>query len=317
MRDCGKGHIESNYNGFCMNARKGVPLNELMKLCVFTPTYNRAYTLPRLYESLKKQTSNQFEWVVVDDGSTDNTEDLISSYIREEEVEIKYIRTQNGGKQRAHNVGVERCDCPVFMCVDSDDYLVPDAVECLLREWGMVKDDQAVSGILFRKGFLDGKSPNTPFPDGIEYATLRELYSKYRFRGDMGLMYRTDILEKYPFWVAPGEKFMGESYVYDQIDQHYVMRLLDRMLYVAEYLPDGYTRNVRKVTRENPIGYLTLKRQSVVFGRTLYEKYRDTVLYLVGCILAKRRRGVVDAPLPVLAFFAYVPAKIVRYLFFR
>ena len=253
----------------------------------------------------------------MDDGSTDNTEELVMGYIHEEEIQIKYIKTQNGGKQRAHNVGVSQCSCPVFVCVDSDDYLVPAAVACLLREWELVKDDKSVSGLLFLKGRSETESLGPRFPDGIERLTLRNLYGKYRFRGDTGLMYRTDLLRKFPFWVAPGEKFIGENYVYDQIDQHYSLKPINEILYVAEYLSDGYTKNIRKITKENPVGYLTLKKQSISFGHTLYERYRDTVLYLVGCMLAKRRRGITEAPVRTLAVLAYIPAKIVRHTLFR
>lgn len=285
-------------------------------LCVFTPTYNRSHTLPRLYESLLRQTSDDFEWVVVDDGSTDNTEELIAQYIDEKKINITYIRTQNGGKQRAHNVGVEKCTAPLFLCVDSDDFLVPVAVEHLLSAWKLQENGEGISGILFLKGFTSNKPLGPEFPDGLKRTTLRNLYSKYHFRGDTGLMYRTDVLKKYPFWVAPGEKFIGENYVYDQIDQKYELLLLNEILYIAEYLADGYTKNVRKVTKENPVSYLTLKRQSITFDSTLHEKYRDTILYLVGCMLANKEGGVREAPSRMLAIMAYLPALIAKTLFF-
>ena len=113
-------------------------------------------------------------------------------------------------------------------------------------------------------------------------------------------MYRTDVLKKYPFWVAPGEKFIGENYVYDQIDQKYELLLLNEILYIAEY----------------PVSYLTLKRQSITFDSTLHEKYRDTILYLVGCMLANKEGGVREAPSRMLAIMAYLPALIAKTLFF-
>jgi len=99
------------------------------RITVFTPTYNRAYILNRLYESLKKQSSKSFLWLIIDDGSTDNTEELVNAWIRENIIEIRYYKQENGGKQRAHNKAVELCDTELFICVDSDDYLTENAIE--------------------------------------------------------------------------------------------------------------------------------------------------------------------------------------------
>lgn len=284
---------------------------------MFTPAFNRAHTLPRLYRSLLNQTSKEFVWMVVNDGSTDDTENLIADYISEGSIPIIYHKTENGGKQRAHNFGVSMCDAELFLCVDSDDYLTDDAVETLIAVWEEERDKSRVAGIVFLKGFSKTKPLGPRFPSGVKHSTLRALYDRYHFRGDTGLMYRTDVLKRFPFFVAEGEKFIGESYAYDQIDQHFEMRVLDKILYIAEYLPDGYTKNVRRVTKENPIGYLTLKKQSILFDRTVLAKFRDTILYLVGCDLAKRRGAVLDAPSKVLAIIAYIPSKLVKVIFFR
>lgn len=287
------------------------------RLCIFTPTYNRAYTLERLFESLSCQTSKDFLWFVVDDGSTDETQQMLERFRSSETISIVSVKTENGGKQRAHNLAVEMCESELFLCVDSDDYLVPTAVEELLATWDDVGVDGEYAGILFLKGFSNEKLLSTPLPVGITSCTTIDLYEKHRFSGDTGLLYRTDLLKRYPFAVAPGEKFIGEGYVYRQIDQEHPLFLLDRILYVAEYLPDGYSKNIRKVTKENPVGYLTLKKQSVLYDNTLFSKYRDTALYLVGCMLAKRKRSIVEAPSTFLALLAYPAALVLRYTAFR
>ncbi|MFR2030361.1 MAG: glycosyltransferase family 2 protein [Collinsella sp.] len=109
----------------------------MKQLCIFTPTYNREHTLKRLYESLKKQTDSRFYWLVVDDGSTDGTQSLFDSFAKESAIEIEYIKVANGGKQRACNLAAEKCTSELFMCVDSDDYLTPDAVHFILTAWKM------------------------------------------------------------------------------------------------------------------------------------------------------------------------------------
>lgn len=286
-------------------------------LCVFTPTYNRAYTLPRLYKSLKAQVNKDFVWLVVDDGSTDDTESLMIRYRKEDMLSIFYIKVCNGGKQRAHNRAVELCNSELFLCVDSDDYLAPDAVEELLKTWDIAKKNTNVAGVVFLKGFSMDVPLGTAMPSGVETLKLKELYSKYHFRGDTGLMYRTKVLKKHPFYIAPGEKFIGENYIYDQIDQEYDLKVLNKILYIAEYLPDGYSKNIRQITKENPIGYLTLKRQAIKYEKSFFKKFKETILYLVGCRLAKKKRAIITAPSRFLAVVAYFPSRLVYLLFFR
>ena len=104
------------------------------KLTIFTPTYNRAYTLKKLYASLIEQINQNFEWLIVDDGSTDNTEEVVKQWVDEKKITIRYFKQRNGGKQRAHNKGVEICNTELFICVDSDDYIVKDSVDKILKK---------------------------------------------------------------------------------------------------------------------------------------------------------------------------------------
>lgn len=292
-------------------------MGKINGLCIFTPTYNRAHTLPRLYESLKNQTCKQFNWLIIDDGSTDETESLIAQYKKDNIIPITYKKVNNGGKQRAHNQAVALCNSDLFLCVDSDDYLTSDAVEELLRAWSLVGSRDEIAGIVFLKGFTDKTPLGSSMPNDVETLTLKELYSKHHFRGDAGLMYRTDILLEYPFYVAPGEKFIGENYVYDQIDQKYILKTLNKILYIAEYLSDGYSKNIRQITKDNPIGYLTLKRQSIILEKSFLKKYRETILFLVGCKLAKKNKSINSAPSRLLAVMAYLPSLLAYRLFFR
>lgn len=255
-------------------------------MTVFTPTYNRAYIIGRLYESLLAQTSDDFQWMVVDDGSTDDTRSVIEGFAAEGKLDIIYIHQENGGKQRAHNAGVERCGTELFFCVDSDDELIPEAVEECLALWKTKRHDSRFAGIIALCGTSDGAPLGTRFPEGLESTTMWDLYYKHHHKGDTSLVYRTEILRQYPFVVEPGEKFIGETYVYHQIDQHYELAVLPRVIRTTEYLPDGYTKNVRKVTRDNPVGYMRLKRDYIDYADTLTVKAQSTALYLVGAYFA-------------------------------
>lgn len=286
-------------------------------LTIFTPTYNRAYILPCLYNSLCKQTCTKFEWLIVDDGSSDNTEELVNSWIGENKICIRYFKQKNGGKQRAHNLGVEKCNTELFVCVDSDDYVVPTFVELHLKRWDEVKMDSSIGGIISLQGHEDGTPMGTYFPKDIDKTTLTLLYTKLRFRGDATLMHRTQLLKEHPFIVEEGEKFIGEGYVYYQIDQNYQLALLPQILMIKEYLPDGYTKNVRKITKENPRSYMRLKKQSIEFAHSWIERYVQTILFLVGCRMGRESHPISSAPYRILAILAYFPAWLTWRLFYK
>lgn len=258
-------------------------------LTVFTPTYNRGYKIKDLYDSLVAQTCDDFTWLVVDDGSTDDTRSLIEGWRAEGKVDIEYIWQENGGKARAHNTGVDRCESELFFTVDSDDTVVPDAVESVLVAWEGHRGDERLAGVIAMRG----RDADTPIvdrlPTGLERTTLWDLWYHRDCKGDPALIYRTDVLRRFPFEVEPGEKFMAETFVYFQIDQAYELVVLPRVLWITRYLPDGYTRNVRKVTRENPRGYMRLKMMYVRYARAdglRRLELESTALYLVGAHFA-------------------------------
>ncbi|NGM17170.1 glycosyltransferase [Eggerthellaceae bacterium zg-893] len=275
-------------------------------VCVFTPTYNRAYCLDQLFHSLERQTNKDFYWLIVDDGSTDDTESLVERFQKKETLHIEYIKKENGGKQRAHNTGVAACTSELFFCVDSDDFLVDDAIESILNLWDSIKGNDKIGGIVG----LDGPDKDTPLKNGmpknVKETTFWKLYNKQHHKGDVALIYRTDILRQYPFYVYDDEKFISECYMYHQVDQHYSLGVLDKVLIVCEYREDGYTKHIRKVTRENPKGYILLKRNCIEHSDTFYLKFTSTILYLVGHILAGHtmRQGIEEAPYPGIARLA-------------
>jgi glycosyltransferase involved in cell wall biosynthesis len=282
--------------------------NNKKRITVFTPTYNRGYIVHRCYESLKSQTCDDFVWLIVDDGSTDNTKELVDKWVKENNVDIRYFKQENGGKQRVHNYGVDLCDTELFICVDSDDSLTDNAIEELLSHWDNVKNDENICGIASIKGY-DKNNPigGCFFPQNIKKSTLLDLYRKHKFKGETALLYRSDILKQFKFSVADGEKFISEKYVYSQIDQKYSLALLPQILNICEYLPDGYSANIRKLSKDNPIGYMLVNKQAVTYSITVKEKYINTIKYIIGCKLCGEN-CFTTAPSKILTAFAYFPA---------
>ena len=278
-------------------------------ITVFTPTYNRAHTLPRLYHSLCRQTDKHFQWLVVDDGSTDNTDELIKMWEQKSDFMIKYIYQENSGKQQAHNLGVKYTVTELFVCVDSDDYLIDTAVEIVLECWKKHKEG---IGILCKRGF-DCTCPVTTWKGSIEYATLLEAAHTHKLHGDTMLVFRTDIIKKFSFPKFENEKFIPESYLYDLMDQEGKLFFLPKILYLCEYQYDGYTANIRRMNAENPNGYLAYIRHRLELDTAFFAKIKDTIRYIAIKCVQKDGGLLKDAINPILVVFLFVPG----WLFYR
>jgi len=235
-----------------------------MKLItVFTPTYNRKHKLPQLYKSLCEQTCKDFVWLIVDDGSSDDTEELVRPWMADNEVEIKYYYQQNGGKMRAHNKGAELCETEYFVCVDSDDYLSSPTVIrdtlAFLEQNRSIADKDNVSGVASYRKMLSGSRGK--FPDNLKLATLTELNSYYH--GEITLMFKAEVIRRYPFPVVEGEKFLTEAYIYDQLDEHYKLLVFPYFWQDCEYQADGLTLNAWDVLYKNPKSYRMYYNQCI------------------------------------------------------
>lgn len=280
-------------------------------LTIFTPTYNRGYTLPQLYNSLLKQTNQNFEWIIVDDGSTDNTKEIINKWINENKIKIRYFYQDNQGKPIAHNYGVKKAEGELFTCVDSDDYLKENAVEIILKNTCINKENcVGMVGICITK---DNKPSGTCMPENIDYATLGDLYNKHKYKGDTILIYKTDIIKKYEFPQIEGEKFIPETYLYDKIDQEGKLAIIREGIYVCEYLQDGYTKNVRKLIMNNPNGYRLCAEQSLKLSRNIKQKYIAASKYVLGSLLAKDKKYIRKSPNKILTVLA-IPCAYIVYI---
>lgn len=257
-------------------------------LTIFTPTYNRANLLSRVYESLKRQTCKDFLWLIVDDGSTDDTKSLIESFIAQAEIDIRYFYQKNGGKMRAHNEGVRLCETELFMCLDSDDYITDDAVKDIYAIWNNRQEIEHcirhIGGIVAHKG----KSENellgcADFPEGVKVSTLNGLYRK-GFSGETTLVFLTEALKKYPFPEFEGEKYVPEDVVYDKIDSEYELLVLPKVLTICEIVDNGYTQGAAKLRRENPNGWFVYYEQRMINTPLSVLKFKYVSHY---CVFAK------------------------------
>lgn len=247
-------------------------------ITIFTPTYNRAHILHRLYDSLKKQTVSDFEWLIVDDGSIDDTELIVKKWINENIINIRYIRQENGGKPRAFNKGVKNAKGELFFCVDSDDYVPADCVKEIIECWAGVKDSN-VAGIVALKTDEKGKPLCDKFPQNVTETTTFDLVRKHNCKGEKSLVYKTSVLKEYPYPEIDVEKFVTECVVYDKIDLSYVMVLLDKVLTICEYQSDGLTANIFSTMINNPTGYKIYYKQRIDMSYTLKERIGYIIRY--------------------------------------
>lgn len=245
-------------------------------LTVFTPAYNRAYTLPRTYESMKQQKCTDFIWLIVDDGSSDNTAELVKQWQQEEnDFEIQYVYKENGGMHTAHNTAYALIDTELNTCVDSDDALAPDAVQIIFDAWQKVKD-KGYAGLLALDAEFSGKVIGKGFPEGLTETTLGGYY-RNGGSGDKKLILRTDVVRQYPpYPTFEGERFVPLGSLYTMIDRDYKLSVLDAVVCLVEYMPDGSTHNMTCQYYRNPNGFrygrlvtlsenTTLKRRLVLY----------------------------------------------------
>lgn len=244
-------------------------------ITVFTPTYNRAMCLPALYRSLCAQTSHDFVWLIVDDGSTDDTGTVVDGFLSEGKITVRYHKRENGGKYRAHNTGVLLADTELFVCVDSDDTLAPDAVEKTLAFWKTAPS--GVAGIVSPKKMKNGTSCFRHVPAVGE---LRKLYAEHRIVGETMLVYRTEVLRRHLFPELFAEKFMPEAVVYFDIDREAPLATQDAPLYLSDYLDDGLTKNIFAVQLESPNNVLLCYKFMSVYCAAYRQRALNEARYL-------------------------------------
>lgn len=275
-------------------------------LTIFTPAYNRAYTIHKCYESLKRQSCKDFEWLIIDDGSTDNTKELVKKWIKEtNDFKIRYIYQENQGMHGAHNTAYENIYTELNVCIDSDDYMPNDAVEKIRDAWKKVRDNKKISGLIGLDAYEGGRIIGDKLPENIKTDTLFDLSYNKGIIGDKKLVYRTELTKRYPYPIYEGEKYVGLAYKYYKLDQEYELSLMNEVLCIVEYMEDGSSLNMFKQYMKNPKGFAFYRIENMKNPKgNLRYKFKECIHYVSSSLILKNKRFLNDTPLKTLTIFA-------------
>lgn len=248
-------------------------------ITVFTPTYNRAYCLNQCYESLIKQTNQDFIWLVIDDGSTDNTKELVKSWIAENKISIKYHFQENQGMHGGHNSAYNLIDTELNICIDSDDFMPESAINDILTCWKNTKNQDDVAGIIGLDAYKNGEIIGQKIPENLHKTTLEDLHHKHKIFGDKKLVLKTSIVKKFaPYYpIFKEERFVPLGTLYLLIDKTYKLICLNKVLCVVEYMEDGSSRNIFKQYRRHPRGFQYARLLTIKHSNYIKVKFKNAV----------------------------------------
>lgn len=266
-------------------------------LTIFTPAYNRANTLPRTYQSLCIQDCKDFVWLIVDDGSSDNTAELVQGWQgKDNGFEIRYIYKENGGMHTAHNTAYENINTELNVCIDSDDRMAPGAVEKIKETWKQVRNQGYAGLIGLDVDMNTGKVIGKGFPNGMKETTLGDYYAAGG-AGDKKLVYRTDVINSVPpYPVFEGEKYVGLAYKYTLIDQKYQLFVLNEVLCEVEYQADGSSGTMFRQYLENPKGFAFLRKVNMRYPVSVKRLVMDCIHYCSSCQISHNKNYIKESP---------------------
>lgn len=248
-----------------------------MKISVLTPTYNRANLLKRVYKSLIQNSKYNvdIEWLIMDDGSTDSTKEVVQAFYEEKIINVKYNYQKNQGKMVAINNLVEKAEGDFIIECDSDDYFTEDAFKIIKEEYEKNKENTKVYAICFLKYDINGKNMGNSFKK--PETTMFDLYFKEGENGEKALVFFANIRKKYKYKLEHGERFVTEARMYHEMDEKYYIICVDKPIIVCEYQDEGYTKNIARQFKENPYGYYEYFKEilehdfsGVSFNKRLY-----------------------------------------------
>lgn len=277
-------------------------------LTIFTPTYNRAHLLRRVYESLVTQTCRDFEWLVIDDGSTDFTKSLVEGFIREGRIPIRYIRQENGGLHTGYNTAYANISAELCVCIDSDDFMPEDAVEIILDEWKR-RGGENYAGLLGLDCSMDTMQPiGGAFPAGLEECYFLDLYTRKIHRGDSKPVTRTDLMRA----VAPqigyeGEKNFNPVYMLLQVCDTMPLLVVNKCLCIVDYQRggDSMSAGIFRQYVNSPRSFAKLRRLEMTLSRSPWQNsFRSAIHYVSSCIIAGDRDWLSASPRPIMTLLA-------------
>lgn len=285
---------------------------EKKTLTVFTPAYNRGYIIHKCYESLCRQTSKDFVWLVVDDGSTDNTAQLIKEWQKQGNgFEIKYIYKENGGMHTAHNTAYENIDTELNVCIDSDDYMPDDAVEKIISFWRENGSDKFAGIIALDVYESNRKTIGSELPNK-KSTTLMGYYNNGG-SGDKKLIYRTDVINATPMYPEfEGEKYVGLAYKYHIVDETKELLIMNEPVCIVDYQDSGSSANMWKQYYKNPKGFAFFRKSEMKYRHGL-QLFKTCIHYVSSSIISKNKNFVKELPKKLMTVLA-VPFGILLYI---
>ncbi len=263
-------------------------------LGIITTTYNRDYCIHQVYESLKRQDCKDFMWLVIDDGSTDNTKKIIQKFIDEGIIEIKYIYHDNMGMTASRNVAYENIKTEINTIIDSDDWLEDGAVKRIIDFWYENKNE-TIAGIIALNKKTDGDTIGGKLPKGINQCTLTDLHEKYKCKGDKKLIYRSDISKKYPYPRFEGEKVFPASYKFRLIDLEYEMLLMNEAVCIVDINESGLSFNVFEQYAKNANGFAFYRNEMMRISKNPLYIVKEAIHYISSSKFANNEYYIRDA----------------------
>ena len=257
-------------------------------LTVFTPTYNRASLLPKLYESLCNQTKKDFVWLVVDDGSSDNTKDLISEWKLQKKIDVQYHYKENGGMHTAHNTAYKIINTELNICIDSDDYMPNNAVELILNTWNKIENKNNLAGIIGLDTDISGNVIGTKIPENITTGSLGDLYRKYNVTGDKKLVLRTEIVHNYPSYPEySDEKLVPLGVLYMMIGKDFDFLYSNDVYCIVDYQADGSSGTILKQYIKSPRGFAYARIMQIKYADNLKDVFKAYIHLVSSAIFSK------------------------------
>lgn len=281
-------------------------------LTVITTTYNRDYCLHQVYESLLRQTCDDFVWLIVDDGSTDNTKELVESWKDNGKFEIRYFYKANGGMHTARNLAYEKVDTELNVIIDSDDWLTDDSVEIIVDYWKKHGGGKYY-GLITNNIDTIGNLIGSPLPSSVFSARHRDLVEKYHVHGDKKIVLRSELSKLYPFPEFEGEKFYPASYKYRKLDQDYELLILDKATCVVDYNDDSMTFNKFAQYKVNCKGFAHYRNEIISTTNSPAIILKEMIHYIAESHMAKNPRYIINSAKPFYAAICYLPGRLYCY----
>lgn len=252
----------------------------MKKLTIFTPVFNREVLIKRLYESLKNQKFQDFEWLIVDDGSTDNTKNVIDELKRESNLEINYFFKKNGGKHSAYNFAIDKAKGELFIIIDSDDIVLENGLKDLIGVWDNLSNKDQLLGISGLDIDKNNRIIGDIYPKEILVCSHLEMREKLKVKGDKSEIYVTELLKGNYFPIYKNEKFLTEAILFDKLYSKYNTYFVNKKIIIRDYQVEGLSDNSLILRIKNPLGAMNYYKQRIDLSVTKFYKFRSEINYI-------------------------------------